>query len=160
MVSMSGDTQSAVRVAPCSASVFGTISPSTMWRYVSTAMATTLATVCAVIHPARLNGPDHVSIHPATTCSPYMPRPRLASDTPIWVVAMYLSRRSTLSRIATTRWAPRFPFAARCSRLARGAPTIANSAATKSPFAITNRRMSARVKKTALTLRPRSMALP
>ena len=42
--SMSGDTHRAVRVAPCSASVFGTISPSTMCRYVSTAMAMTLAT--------------------------------------------------------------------------------------------------------------------
>src|SRR3989442_1407698 len=66
-------------------------------------MATMLAIVCAVIHPAMLNGPDHVSIHLATVCSPYMPRPRLASDTPICVVAMYLSRRRTLSRMATTR---------------------------------------------------------
>ena len=79
-----------VRVAPCSASVLGTISPSTMWTYVSSATAAMLATVFAVIQLGDREGTEPLlEIQNATTCSPALCRDRgSASDTPIWVVAM------------------------------------------------------------------------
>jgi hypothetical protein len=47
-----------------------------------------LASACAAIHRLTSSGASLGSIHSASTCSPYMPRPRLATEMPIWVVAM------------------------------------------------------------------------
>jgi hypothetical protein len=83
----------AIRSADCSASDFGTISPSTMWKYVRIATATTLAAPCAASHSTQNARPIAESANAwssasARTCSPYMPSPRLATEIPICVVAM------------------------------------------------------------------------
>ena len=66
----------------------GTISPSTMCRYVSTATDRTLAAPCATSQEAQPYWASHSWSHLATACSPYMPSPRLANVMPSWAVAM------------------------------------------------------------------------
>ena len=70
----------------------------------------------------------------ASTCSPYMPRPRLAAVMPSCAVAMYRSCSLGSWSTRCTARASVLPPAARRSIAARGAPTMANSAATKTPF--------------------------
>src|SRR5450759_1927648 len=74
------------------------------------------------------------STQAASTCSPYIPSPRLATVIPICAVAMYRScLRGSRSTLCTSR-ARRWFCAARRSMAARCAPTMANSAATKTAF--------------------------
>ncbi len=76
--------------------------------------------------------PSRSRMPSAITCSPYMPRPRLAAVIPSCAVAMYRSCWVGFFRTRCTAFAIALPAAARRSIAIRGAPTIANSAATNS----------------------------
>src|SRR5829696_7953455 len=129
---MMGAIVIAVRSACCKAIDFGTISPITMWKYVRIATAITLPRVCAATHRPAPRISRRSASHAASRCSPYMPRPRLASVIPSWAVAMNRSCELASAKARATSRARHSPRSARRWIAGRGAPTIANSAATKS----------------------------
>ena len=108
------------------------------------ATATTLARAWAATVPRAPSCSKGASSQPATTSSPYMPSPRLAMVMPICAVARYLSWLRGLWRISRMRSTRLSPAAARRSMAARGAPTKANSAATKRPLSSTSPAMMSR----------------
>ena len=126
-------------------------------------MLTMLAMVCAAAHPLQPATARRSMSQSASTCSPYMPRPRLAMVIPSCAVAMNRSCRCGDVRIPCTVRAIRSPLAARRSSDVRGALTMANSAATNSPFSSRRRAimtMGTRLSMAGVPPRPRRPGVP
>ena len=126
------ETRRAVLSALAIASIFGTCSPTLMWRAVTRVKA--IASESPAATPCeRL--PKIGSISSASAGSPRKPMPIEAIVIPIWQAE---SDSSILSSCSTTASAPASPSSASCSILPRRLRTSANSAATKKPLIAIN----------------------
>ena len=122
-----GTSQTAVRSGPAIAMFFGTISPITMCRTVTTDSAMTNAIGCSTASGTP-SGPNTSSSRCATAGSPSAPSASEQIVIPSWAAASIIERCS-LAR--STVPAPEVPASTIVSRRSRRAEISANSAPTK-----------------------------